>query len=150
MFYTINSISLNKYFATLNWIFWEFKHQNLQSFYFQQWLEIFRIFIIIYPFFISLQFPVFSNRSAQSNGGSVPENGLTAAVDVKESVSNLPNHIEKITPAGQDLLRRLFERNPRHRLKSVRELERIAMFHQFSFDNCRERKLKPSKFIVVP
>lgn len=99
------------------------------------------------------QFPVFSTNKdppeERPNGHAptVLENGNHLHSGPTKTVSNLPNHLDDIPAAAQDLMKRLFERNPRHRLRSVRELERIAMFHQFSFDDCRERKLEPKKFL---
>lgn len=95
------------------------------------------------------QFPVFSTNKDPPNGNAPPvlENGNQFQSEPTKTVSNLPNHLDDIPAAAQDLMKRLFERNPRHRLRSVRELERIAMFHQFSFDDCRERKLEPKKFL---
>lgn len=74
-------------------------------------------------------------------------NGQELNPALTKNASNLPNHLDDIPAAAQDLLKRLFERNPRHRLKSVRELERIAMFHKFSFEDCRARKLDPKKYL---
>lgn len=99
------------------------------------------------------KFPVFLNvnKPQEENGTGAVENGHTAAESSKITTtiitSNLPVHLETIPAAAQDLMKRLFERNPRHRLKSVRELERIAMFYKFSFDDCRARKMNPRKYI---
>lgn len=97
------------------------------------------------------KFPVFSSAkvATEANNGHSPgvvNNGQTKSDTI---VSNLPNHLDNIPAAAQDLMKRLFERNPRHRIRSVRELERIAMFHQFSFDECRARQMDPRKFIPL-
>lgn len=42
---------------------------------------------------------------------------------------------------SKDLLRRLLEPNPRHRMKSLLALQRIAFFHNYSFNDVRHLKV---------
>lgn len=50
--------------------------------------------------------------------------------------------IHALDPAARDLLNRLMEKNPQHRLKSILALQRIAYFHNFNFDDVRHRKVR--------
>lgn len=43
--------------------------------------------------------------------------------------------------ASSDLLRRLLEVNPQHRLRSLMALERIAMYKGFSFEDVQQKKV---------
>lgn len=43
--------------------------------------------------------------------------------------------------ASKDLLRRLLEKNPQHRLKSLLGLQRIAFFQHYNFDDVRHLKV---------
>jgi hypothetical protein len=43
--------------------------------------------------------------------------------------------------ASKDLLRRLLEPSPQHRLKSLLALQRIAFFHNYHFDDVRQMKV---------
>lgn len=47
--------------------------------------------------------------------------------------------------ASKDLLRRLLETNPQHRLKSMLALQRIAFFHNYNIDDVRHMKVSRNK-----
>lgn len=47
----------------------------------------------------------------------------------------------ELNEASKDLLRRLLEVDPKHRLKSLLALQRIAFFHNYSFDDIRHMKV---------
>jgi serine/threonine protein kinase len=46
-----------------------------------------------------------------------------------------------LSEASKDLLRRLLEPSPQHRLKSLLALQRIAFFHNYHFDDVRQMKV---------
>lgn len=48
----------------------------------------------------------------------------------------------RLDNSSKDLLNRLTEKNPQHRLKSIIALRRIAFFHNFNFDDVRHRKVR--------
>lgn len=60
-----------------------------------------------------------------------------------EPVFEVGRMLEKseLSDASKDLLRRLLESNPQHRLKSLLALQRIAFFHNYSFDDVRQMKV---------
>lgn len=49
--------------------------------------------------------------------------------------------ILNLNDSSKDLLRRLLEPNPRHRLKSLLALQRIAFFHNYNIDDVRHMKV---------
>lgn len=51
----------------------------------------------------------------------------------------LPDSIT-LDNTSADMLRRLLEVNPQHRLRSLLALERIAMYKGFSFDDVHQKK----------
>ncbi|XP_055710333.1 serine/threonine-protein kinase S6KL [Phlebotomus papatasi] len=69
------------------------------------------------------------------------------AAEEEQLSVNFPKEIVNIPPQAKDLLERLLTVNSQKRIKSVLGLERIAMFMNFSFDDCKQRKMKPSSFI---
>lgn len=52
------------------------------------------------------------------------------------------DNFDTLDYASKDLLNRLLEKNPQHRLKSILALGRIAFFHKFNFDDVRQRKVR--------
>ncbi|XP_070506281.1 serine/threonine-protein kinase S6KL [Chironomus tepperi] len=54
---------------------------------------------------------------------------------------------ENIDAPSKDLLNRLLEKDPKYRLKSIMNLRRIAFYHNFNFDDIRNRKISPRKLI---
>lgn len=48
----------------------------------------------------------------------------------------------ELDDASKDLLRRLLEKNPQHRLKSLLGLQRIAFFQHYNFDDVRHLKVR--------
>jgi serine/threonine protein kinase len=71
------------------------------------------------------------------------------AIDENESrpfddvASFLQNN--SMNDSSKDLLRRLLEPNPRHRLKSLLALERIAFFHNYNIDDVRHMKVSKNR-----
>ncbi|CRL04271.1 CLUMA_CG017369, isoform A [Clunio marinus] len=53
----------------------------------------------------------------------------------------------KLSDASNDLLRRMLEKNPQHRLKSLLALQRIAFYLNYNFDDVRYMKISPRKLI---
>jgi hypothetical protein len=49
--------------------------------------------------------------------------------------------MEMLDNPSKDLLTRLLEEKPQFRLKSVLNLKRIAFFHNFNFDDVKNRKV---------
>ncbi|KAG5684818.1 hypothetical protein PVAND_014031 [Polypedilum vanderplanki] len=66
-------------------------------------------------------------------------------IEIKKPV--IAAAVENYDRATKDLLNRLLETNPQHRLKSIRTLQRIAFYHNFNFDEIRHRKISPRKLI---
>ena len=48
---------------------------------------------------------------------------------------------ENVDAPSKDLLNRLLENDPKYRLKSIMSLRRIAFYHNFNFDDIRQRKV---------
>lgn len=48
---------------------------------------------------------------------------------------------ENVDAPSKDLLNRLLEKDPKYRLKSIMNLRRIAFYHNFNFDDIRQRKV---------
>jgi serine/threonine protein kinase len=53
-------------------------------------------------------------------------------------VSYPPDTLDR---GSKDLLNRLLEKNPHHRVKSILALKRLIFFHNFNFDDVRHRKV---------
>lgn len=49
--------------------------------------------------------------------------------------------ITTLDKSSSDLLQRLLEVNPQHRLRSLMALERIAMYKGYSFDDVQQKKV---------
>lgn len=56
---------------------------------------------------------------------------------------------DNLDSASRDLLNRLMEKNPQHRLKSILALRRIAFFHNFNFDDVRHMKVNIKRFYFI-
>jgi serine/threonine protein kinase len=52
---------------------------------------------------------------------------------------------DKLNDSSKDLLRRLLEPDPRHRLKSLLALQRIAFFFNYNFDDVRHLKVSKNR-----
>lgn len=52
-----------------------------------------------------------------------------------------PYYGDNTDAPSKDLLNRLLEKDPKYRLKSILNLRRIAFFHNFNFDDVRQRKV---------
>lgn len=59
------------------------------------------------------------------------------------------NEIEnlEVSLASRDLILRLLEKNPQHRLKSLLALKRIAFFHNFNFEDIRQMKVSKNNVL---
>lgn len=67
---------------------------------------------------------------------AIDENEMTPTRDIREMIQK-----SELNEASKDLLRRLLEVNPKHRLKSLLALQRIAFFHNYNFDDIRHMKV---------
>lgn len=61
----------------------------------------------------------------------------------KKPIDYVAGMLEKseLNDASKDLLRRLLEKSPQHRLKSLLGLQRIAFFQHYNFDDVRHMKV---------
>lgn len=88
----------------------------------------------------------FSNFDAACNGDDNRANetaaskARTQSADNDDDISQMIEHLE-VDKASRDLLVRLLERSPQHRLKSLLALKRVAFFHNFNFDDIRHMKV---------
>lgn len=68
------------------------------------------------------------------------------AIDENEKApfDDIVDRVQKsnLDHASKDLLRRLLETIPQHRLKSLLALERIAFFHKYNLDDVRHMKVR--------
>ncbi|GAB0094529.1 hypothetical protein DMENIID0001_098410 [Sergentomyia squamirostris] len=105
-----------------------------------------------YPLVHKDNAPLVANNGALCHipGGGKSPPGTTPSQDVdndEQMVVKLPREAEEIALPARDLLERLLVVNPQKRIRSVLGLERIAMFKDFSFDDCKRKKMKPSTYI---
>lgn len=74
-----------------------------------------------------------------------------SAIDENESkpVGYITRMLQKseLSEPSRDLLRRLLEPSPQHRLKSLLALQRIAFFHNYNFDDIRHMKVSAT---IIP
>lgn len=68
-------------------------------------------------------------------------------IEMKEinDVGRMLKQSELQNDASKDLLCRLLEKNPKHRLKSLLALQRIAFFHNYNLDDVRHMKVSNIK-----
>lgn len=61
----------------------------------------------------------------------------------KKPIDYFAGMLEKneLNDASKDLLRRLLDKSPQHRLKSLLGLQRIAFFQHYNFDDVRQMKV---------
>uniref|UniRef100_A0A182IP43 AGC-kinase C-terminal domain-containing protein n=1 Tax=Anopheles atroparvus TaxID=41427 RepID=A0A182IP43_ANOAO len=59
----------------------------------------------------------------------------------------LPDAVEQLVPAERDLLQRLLQPVPQHRLRSLLQLERIALYKNYRWDDVRNGKISPKQYI---
>ncbi|XP_055532144.1 serine/threonine-protein kinase S6KL [Wyeomyia smithii] len=55
----------------------------------------------------------------------------------------LPESASDLSPAEQDLLKRLLETKPQYRLRSVLQLQRIALYKNYNWDAVRTKQISP-------
>uniref|UniRef100_A0A8W7P535 Uncharacterized protein n=1 Tax=Anopheles coluzzii TaxID=1518534 RepID=A0A8W7P535_ANOCL len=55
----------------------------------------------------------------------------------------LPASADRLPPDGRDLLHRLLEPDPRARLRSLLQLQRIALYQHYRWEDVRTRKIVP-------
>lgn len=53
----------------------------------------------------------------------------------------LPDSVSELPPQEQDLLRRLLETKPQYRLRSVLQLQRIALYKNYDWDSVRTKQV---------
>lgn len=54
----------------------------------------------------------------------------------------LPVSADRLPPDGRDLLHRLLEPDPRARLRSLLQLQRIALYQHYRWEDVRTRKVR--------
>lgn len=64
----------------------------------------------------------------------------TQSTDTVDDLTRMIENLE-VSKASKDLLNRLLEKSPQHRLKSLLAIKRIAFFHNFNFDDIRHMKV---------
>lgn len=53
----------------------------------------------------------------------------------------LPDSVNDLPADAQDLLKRLLEAKPQYRLRSLLQLQRIALYKNFNWDDVRQKKV---------
>ncbi|XP_053685793.1 serine/threonine-protein kinase S6KL [Sabethes cyaneus] len=66
-----------------------------------------------------------------------------------ESTKLLPESVSALPPEEQDLLRRLLETKPQYRLRSVLQLQRIALYKDYNWDAVRTKQISPKQLIEM-
>lgn len=67
-----------------------------------------------------------------------PDDARTA---IEQNESPIIIYDDNIDAPSKDLLNRLLEKDSKYRLKSIMSLRRIAFYHNFNFDDIRQRKV---------
>ncbi|XP_058812999.1 serine/threonine-protein kinase S6KL [Topomyia yanbarensis] len=65
------------------------------------------------------------------------------------SKSFIPESVATLPGEAQDLLKRLLETKPQYRLRSVLQLQRIALYRNFNWDDVRNKKVSPRQIIIA-
>ncbi|XP_052901313.1 serine/threonine-protein kinase S6KL [Anopheles moucheti] len=55
----------------------------------------------------------------------------------------LPESVDRLVPEGRDLLQRLLQPDPKVRLRSLLQLQRIALYQHYRWDDVRQMKILP-------
>ncbi|KFB38878.1 AGAP000234-PA-like protein [Anopheles sinensis] len=101
-----------------------------------------------------LQYP-FDNLSryllTHPGDGTAQESVTTSAGAVQserpEPSWTLPEAVDRLPPAERDLLQRLLQPVPEKRLRSLLQLQRIAIYQHYRWDDVRNFKMKPQSYI---
>uniref|UniRef100_A0A182PN42 Protein kinase domain-containing protein n=1 Tax=Anopheles epiroticus TaxID=199890 RepID=A0A182PN42_9DIPT len=82
---------------------------------------------------------------AQHTGVSPAQRGYgsTAIGSIGPTDRLLPPSVDRLPPEGRDLLQRLLRPDPRERLRSLLQLQRIALYQHYRWDDVRNRKIRP-------
>lgn len=76
-------------------------------------------------------------------------------IEVKEVKSAIKNNVgftlahSSLNSESNDLLRRLMEKNPQHRLKSLLGLKRIAFYKNYNFDDVSKKKVNKFRRQII-
>ncbi|XP_035900527.1 serine/threonine-protein kinase S6KL-like [Anopheles stephensi] len=55
----------------------------------------------------------------------------------------LPASVQRLVPEGRDLLQRLLQPDPKDRLRSLLQLQRIALYQRYRWEDVRSMKISP-------
>ncbi|XP_053661195.1 serine/threonine-protein kinase S6KL [Anopheles marshallii] len=55
----------------------------------------------------------------------------------------LPESVDRLVPEGRDLLQRLLQPDPKDRIRSLLQLQRIALYQHYRWDAVRHMKIRP-------
>ncbi|XP_050074759.1 serine/threonine-protein kinase S6KL [Anopheles maculipalpis] len=55
----------------------------------------------------------------------------------------LPESVDRLVPEGRDLLQRLLQPDPKDRLRSLLQLQRIALYQHYRWEDVRSMKISP-------
>ncbi|XP_065088502.1 serine/threonine-protein kinase S6KL [Ochlerotatus camptorhynchus] len=75
---------------------------------------------------------------------------LIERAKVQKSIASsklLPDSVNDLPADAQDLLKRLLEAKPQYRLRSLLQLQRIALYKNFNWDDVRQKKISPRQMI---
>lgn len=60
----------------------------------------------------------------------------------------LPASCDELPAEAQDLLRRLLETKPQYRLRSLLQLQRIALYKNYDWDCVRKKQINPRQLMI--
>uniref|UniRef100_A0A182RCH8 Protein kinase domain-containing protein n=1 Tax=Anopheles funestus TaxID=62324 RepID=A0A182RCH8_ANOFN len=55
----------------------------------------------------------------------------------------LPESVDRLVPEGRDLLQRLLQPDPKDRLRSLLQLQRVALYQHYRWEDVRNMKILP-------
>uniref|UniRef100_A0A182W5A7 Protein kinase domain-containing protein n=1 Tax=Anopheles minimus TaxID=112268 RepID=A0A182W5A7_9DIPT len=64
-------------------------------------------------------------------------------IDMSSVKRLLPGSVDRLVPEGRDLLQRLLQPDPKDRLRSLLQLQRIALYQHYRWDDVRNMKISP-------
>uniref|UniRef100_A0A182ST68 Protein kinase domain-containing protein n=1 Tax=Anopheles maculatus TaxID=74869 RepID=A0A182ST68_9DIPT len=67
----------------------------------------------------------------------------TAISSLLKAERLLPDSVDRLVPEGRDLLQRLLQPDPKDRLRSLLQLERIALYQHYRWEDVRNMKISP-------
>uniref|UniRef100_A0A182LZV4 Protein kinase domain-containing protein n=1 Tax=Anopheles culicifacies TaxID=139723 RepID=A0A182LZV4_9DIPT len=65
------------------------------------------------------------------------------AIDTSRVKRLLPESVDRLVPEGRDLLQRLLQPDPKDRLRSLLQLQRIALYQHYRWEDVRNMKILP-------